>query len=69
VVSVERGTLSLASTNEELLERKSSDSGLESREYGRRDQSRWPRDTLYPQISTNFVDKRRSLGRYSLLED
>jgi hypothetical protein len=24
-------------------------SGLESREYGRRDQSRWPRGTLYPQ--------------------
>jgi hypothetical protein len=33
----------------ELLERKISGSGLEIREYGRRDISRWPRDTLYPQ--------------------
>jgi hypothetical protein len=37
------------STFEELLERKSSCSGLESREYGRRDPSRWPRGTFYPQ--------------------
>jgi hypothetical protein len=34
-----RGSLSLVSTTEELLERKSSGSGLESREYGRRDPS------------------------------
>jgi hypothetical protein len=34
---------------EELLERKSSGSSLENREYSRRDQLRWPRDTLYPQ--------------------
>jgi hypothetical protein len=27
----------------------SSDTGLENREYGRRDRLRWPRDTLYPQ--------------------
>jgi hypothetical protein len=39
-------------------------SGLESREYGRRDSSRWPRGTLNPQkVFTNFADKRRSLGR------
>jgi hypothetical protein len=37
-------------------------SGLESREYGRRDPSRWPRGTLYP-LGTNFADMRRSLGR------
>jgi hypothetical protein len=37
------------STNEELLRRKSSSSGLESRQYGCRDLSRWPRGTLYPQ--------------------
>jgi hypothetical protein len=37
------------STIEELLERNSSGSGLESREYGRKDPLRWPRDTLYPQ--------------------
>jgi hypothetical protein len=46
VVGLERGPLSLVSTVEELLERKS-DSGLEKREYGRRDPSRWSRDTLY----------------------
>jgi hypothetical protein len=33
----------------ELLERKSNGSGIENREYGRRDPSRWPRGTLYPQ--------------------
>jgi hypothetical protein len=36
--------------------------GIESREYGRRDPSRWPRDTPLSQIvGTNFADKRRSL--------
>jgi hypothetical protein len=39
----------LVSTIEELLGRKSSGSGLESREYGGRDTSRLPRGTLYPQ--------------------
>jgi hypothetical protein len=37
VVGLERGPLSLVSTTEELLGRNSSGSGLESREYGRRD--------------------------------
>jgi hypothetical protein len=36
------------STIEELFGSKSSGSGLESREYGRRDPSRWPRGTTYP---------------------
>jgi hypothetical protein len=45
---VDLGPLSLVRTIEELLERKSSDSGLEIREYGRRDPSRWSRGTLYP---------------------
>jgi hypothetical protein len=49
VVGLERGPLSLVSTTEELLGRKRSGSGLENRDYGRRDTSRWPRDTLYPQ--------------------
>jgi hypothetical protein len=47
VVGLERDPLSLVSTIEKLLGRKSSDSGLESPEYGHRDQSRWPRATLY----------------------
>jgi hypothetical protein len=49
VVGLERGPLSLVSTIEELFERKNSGSGLENREYGRRDPLCWPRDTLYPQ--------------------
>jgi hypothetical protein len=40
VVGLERGPLSLVSTTEELLGRKSSGSDLENREYGRRDPSR-----------------------------
>jgi hypothetical protein len=49
VVVLERCPLSLVSTIDELLERKMSGSGLEIREYGCRDPSRWPRGTLYPQ--------------------
>jgi hypothetical protein len=49
VVGLERGPLSPVSINGELLERKSSGFDLESREYGRRDPSRCPRGTLYPQ--------------------
>jgi hypothetical protein len=44
----EMGSLSLVSTTDELLGR-SSGPGLESREYGRRDPSRWQRGTLHPQ--------------------
>jgi hypothetical protein len=47
VVGLERGPLSLVSTTEELLGRKSSGSGPVIREYGRGDQLHWPRDTLY----------------------
>jgi hypothetical protein len=49
VVGLERGALSLVSTIEELLGRYSSGSGLETRGYGHRDPSRWPRATLNPQ--------------------
>jgi hypothetical protein len=45
VVGLERSPLSLVSTNEELLGRKSSGSGLEIREYGHRDPPCWLRDT------------------------
>jgi hypothetical protein len=48
-VGLERGPLSLVSTNEELLGRKSSGFGLEKRDYGLWDPLRWPRDTLYSQ--------------------
>jgi hypothetical protein len=48
-VGLERGSLGLVGTIEELREWKSSGSGLENREYCRRDSSRWPRGTLYPQ--------------------
>jgi hypothetical protein len=49
VVDLERGPLGLVSTTEELIGRNSSGSGLESREHGRRDPSRWPRGTLHSQ--------------------
>jgi hypothetical protein len=48
-VGLERGPLSLTSMTEGLLGRKSSGFGLESREYGCRDLSRCPRDTLHLQ--------------------
>jgi hypothetical protein len=47
-MGLKQGPLSLVSTIEELLGRKSSGSGLETREYGRRNPSSWPRGTLYP---------------------
>jgi hypothetical protein len=40
VVSLERGPLNLVNLNEELLGRRSRDSGLENQNYGRRDPSR-----------------------------
>jgi hypothetical protein len=48
-VGLERGPLRLVGTIEELLERESRGYGLESREYGCRDPSRWPRGALHQQ--------------------
>jgi hypothetical protein len=64
VVGMERCPLSLVSTIEELLERKSSGFGLEIREYGRRDLLRWPHGTLYPQTLalTSLTSGSRSVG-------
>jgi hypothetical protein len=63
-VGLKRGPLSLMTTSEELLERKSSGSGLELREYGRMDPSRCPRDILYPQklALTSPASGGRSVG-------
>jgi hypothetical protein len=64
VVGLERGPLSLVSAIEELLERKRSGAGLENREHGHRDPSRWPRGTLYPQklALTSPTSGCRSVG-------
>jgi hypothetical protein len=67
VVPLERGPLSLFSITEELLEWKSSGSGLENWEYGLGDPLRWPRDTLYPQkFALTSPTSGGSLGRYSV---
>jgi hypothetical protein len=46
---LEHGPLSLVSTIEQLLGRNNSGSGLESREFGRRDPLRWPATSFCPQ--------------------
>jgi hypothetical protein len=59
VVGLERSPLSYVNTIEELLERKSSGSGQENRDYDRRDPTCWPRNTpLSAEVVTNLADKR-----------
>jgi hypothetical protein len=64
VVGLERGPLSLVRIIEELLEWKSSGSGLENRINGRRDPLRWLRETLYPRklALTSPTSGGRSVG-------
>jgi hypothetical protein len=69
VVGLERGPLSLVSAFQEVLERKSSGSGLEIWEYGRRIRHA---DHVVPSMrkfGTNFADKWQSIGPYSSLTD
>jgi hypothetical protein len=69
-VDLERGPLSLAGTIEELLERNSIGSGLENRDYSHRGSTVLTMLTpLSTEGGTNFSDKRRPLGWYSLLMD
>jgi hypothetical protein len=66
-VGLERGPLSLVSTIEELLGRKSSVSVY--RDYGRKDVMLTAWHSPSAKVGTNFADKWRSLDRYSSLAD
>jgi hypothetical protein len=70
VVGLEQGPLSLVSTNEELLERKSSGFGLENRDYSRRGSAAVT--TRHPSIRKKLLltsPTSASLGLYSSLAE
>jgi hypothetical protein len=69
VVGLERGPLSLVRINEELLERKSSGSGLENQDSGRRDPLWWAHNTLYQQNSALASLAAAVTSRYISLAD
>jgi hypothetical protein len=56
-VGLERGPLSLASTNEEVTGRKSSGPSLENREYGDMDVTLTTRHPLSTNVGTVFAEK------------
>jgi hypothetical protein len=65
-MGLEQRPLSLVSTTEELLERKSSGCSLENQDYVCRGfiaLTKW--HPLSPKADTNFIDEWRLLGRYS----
>jgi hypothetical protein len=64
VMGLERGPISLMSTTEDLLERKSSGSSLENLKYGLGDPLRSLHYTLYPQkfTLTSPTSRRRPVG-------